>query len=91
MLMRCLTQAVGTGRLPDEWGTNGSFSELQFLDLAVNRLSGNLPASYLSGSPFQSLWWLILAGNELAGTIPAPQPACSLCKPKASATYLHSS
>ena len=84
-------QTVGTGRLPDEWATNGSFPALQVLNLAVNRLSGNLPASYLSGSPFQSLQYIVLAGNELAGTIPAAQPACSLCRPKACATHLHSS
>ena len=86
-LVRCLMQAVGTGRLPDEWAVNGSFPALQELNLAINRLSGSLPASYLSASPFPYLRWIILAGNELAGTIPAPQPACSLCKPKASATH----
>ncbi|RWR77530.1 Protein kinase domain-containing protein [Cinnamomum micranthum f. kanehirae] len=54
------------GILP--WIFSGNCADLQFLDLAGNRLSGSIPSF---GGGGKSLWYLNLSSNALSGEIPS--------------------
>ena len=61
-----------SGTLPTGLGTA---SNLEWLELENNRLSGSLPAAVFSG--LRSLTTLYLRGNDLSGAVPDGLPTCA--------------
>ena len=61
-----------SGTLPAGLGTA---SNLEWLELENNRLSGSLPAAVFSG--LRSLTTLYLRGNDLSGAVPDGLPTCA--------------
>ena len=58
------------GQLPPSWGTVGSFSQLQRLNLASNRFTGTLPAAGGAPGSLPDLQILPLNNNNFTGQLP---------------------
>ncbi|KAK9786688.1 hypothetical protein WJX73_000464 [Symbiochloris irregularis] len=59
-----------SGTLSPEWGANGSFPAIQYIDFTDNTgLKGSLPA-WGSGGAMQSLYKLRISNCSLSGTLP---------------------